>query len=143
MNETALNFETRTTNNTIESLIDPFSDTLIVNNIHQSELSAFIHLMKQYPFEQKTVKDLEFFHFTVNLALDLRQLLNQLLQAMGSYYQSKDCNTARIMVAASHLPHNATCAENEFEFSGRLTNESVVNGQLDSLNTWFKRLKRK
>lgn len=91
-------------------------------------------------FHRKSDNVVEFSDFTVNVALDIRQLLNHLIKEMGAYYFSAGCNTAFTLVPASNLAINAICVENDFEFGGRLTNESVVEGQLDSLNTWFKRL---
>jgi len=88
----------------------------------------------------KNKKVVEFSEFTVNLEFNPTKVINQLLNEMASYYASLDCKTAYTIVPASSLMINALCVENDFEFGGRLTNESVFKGKLDSLNTWFKQL---
>ncbi len=88
----------------------------------------------------KNKQVVEFSEFTVNLELDPRIVINHLLTEMTSYYTSLACKTAYTIVPASSLMINALCVENDFEFGGRLTNESIFKGKLDSLNTWFKRL---
>jgi len=88
----------------------------------------------------KSKKVVEFSEFTVNLELDPNKVLNRLLTEMADYYAQLNCKTAYTIVPASSLMINALCVENNFEFGGRLTNESVFEGKLDSLNTWFKQL---
>lgn len=82
----------------------------------------------------------EFSTFTVNSTLEPKNVINQLLAEMESYYASMDCKTAYTTVPASSLMINSICAENDFEFGGRLMNESLFKGKLDSLNAWSKQL---
>lgn len=82
----------------------------------------------------------EFSNFTVNIDYDASKFISYLLTEMESYYQSKGCLTAFTIVSADSLVINSICAENRYEFGGKLKNESVIDGVLASLNTWFKRL---
>ncbi|WP_206483632.1 hypothetical protein [Thalassotalea sp. G2M2-11] len=90
-----------------------------------------------YCEEQQVV---EFSDFFVDLSVDPHTVIHYLLYEMAQYYASIDCITAYTIVPASSLIINAICVENDFEFGGRLTNESVCKGQLESLNTWYKQL---
>ena len=85
-------------------------------------------------------KVVAFSDFIIDSALEPKNVINQLLNEMESYYAFIDCKTAYTTVPASSLMINTVCAGNNFEFGGRLTNESVFKGKLDSLNTWFKQL---
>ncbi len=85
-------------------------------------------------------KIVEFSEFVINLELEPQKVLNRLLTKMARYYASLDCRTAYTMVPASSLMINALCVENNFNFGGRLTNESIFKENLDSLNTWYKQL---
>ncbi|WDE13831.1 hypothetical protein [Thalassomonas haliotis] len=82
----------------------------------------------------------EFSNFAVNIGYDASKYISYLLTEMESYYQSRGCLTAFTIVSANSLVINAICAENRYEFGGKLKNESVNDGVLVSLNTWFKRL---
>jgi len=89
-------------------------------------------------------KVVEFSEFTVNSTIESTlkpdQAINKLINEMENYYASLDCKTVYTTVPASSLLINKVCTENEFEFGGRLMNESFFKGQLDSLNTWSKQL---
>ncbi|GHF98468.1 hypothetical protein [Thalassotalea marina] len=91
----------------------------------------------QYNVDEKSV---EFSDFTVNLEHDAHELISLLLFEMESFYLSKGASTAFTIVSANSLIMNSICAENHFEFGGMLKNESMIDGQLTNLNTWFKGL---
>lgn len=82
----------------------------------------------------------EFSDFIVSAEFDVWQLLINLITEMEQHFKALKCTTAFTIVPASSLAINAICVEQGFEFGGRLKNESLVDGELDSLNTWFKRL---
>ena len=85
-------------------------------------------------------KMVEFSAFVVNLELEPQKVLNRLLTKMAGHYASLNCRTAYTIVPASSLMINSLCVEHKFSFGGRLTNESIFKGKLDSLNTWYKQL---
>ncbi|RHW77567.1 hypothetical protein [Colwellia sp. RSH04] len=82
----------------------------------------------------------EFSDFTVNVDYNINNLISYLLMDMESYYLSKGCLTAFTIVSANSIAINTVCAENHYEYGGTLKNESMIKGELTSLNTWFKRL---
>lgn len=82
----------------------------------------------------------EFSEFIVDPALEPNKAITCLLTEMENYYASINCKTAYTIVPASSLMINTTCAANDFEFGGRLMNESFFKGKLDSLNAWSKQL---
>ncbi|MEW6982633.1 hypothetical protein AAD001_08260 [Colwelliaceae bacterium 6471] len=82
----------------------------------------------------------EFSNFIASLEVDISSIIKCLLSEMQSYYASLGAQTAFTIVSANSLAINTICVENGFEYGGRLTNESIINGSLASLNTWFKRI---
>lgn len=82
----------------------------------------------------------EFSNFIASLEVDIKCIIKCLLREMQSYYSSLGGQTAFTIVSANSLAINTICVENGFEYGGRLTNESIINGNLASLNTWFKRI---
>ncbi|WP_077339169.1 hypothetical protein [Pseudocolwellia agarivorans] len=82
----------------------------------------------------------EFSNFTVNAELETNDVITHLLTEMENHYASINCKTAYTTVPASSLMINTRCAVNDFEFGGRLMNESFFKGKLDSLNAWSKQL---
>lgn len=82
----------------------------------------------------------EFSGFMVDPAADIPVVVGALLNFMELHYRELGCETAFTVVSANSLLINSICAENQFDFGGTLKNESLIDGKLSHLNTWFKRL---
>jgi hypothetical protein len=91
----------------------------------------------QFYTEDKAV---EFSEFIIHLDADIRHSVTALLNHMQTFAANKGYDTAFTIVSANSLAINSLCADNHFEFGGTLKNESLTNGNLSHLNTWFKRL---
>jgi len=116
----------------------PYSQINNINMFFAHIGNKIVGMVNTYYCNKKQV--VEFSEFIVNVELEPRIVINQLLIKMTSYYASLAYKIAYNMVPDSSLMINDICVENGFEFGGRLTNELVFKGKFDSLNTWFKQL---
>jgi len=63
-----------------------------------------------------------------------------LLNSMEAEMKDKDIITAYTITRSFSTGINITFAKNKYQFSGLLINNTNFNGQIESMNVWYKKL---